>query len=127
VPSPVRARSMQLPGPKHDQSPLTNDWKCFRGPWTPRRHSMATLQKRLRMCTYMERHFSLILGPDVKKYSICLKCSCLLQNVGIGEVWRLRYMQLGIEKSVYVLYLSIDAPALMLDTVLNFSQQSILD
>jgi hypothetical protein len=71
-------------------------------------------------CAPTWRHFSLILGPDVKKYSICLKCSCLLQNVGIGEVWRLRYMQLGIEKSVYVLYLSIDAPALMLDTAWTF-------
>jgi hypothetical protein len=54
----------------------------------------------------MERHFSLILDPDAKKsmFEVLL----FIQNVGIGEVWHLRYMQLGIEKSVYVLYLSID-------------------
>jgi hypothetical protein len=125
VPSPVRARSMQLPGPKHDQSPLTNDWKCFRGPWTPRRHSMATLQQRLRMCTYMERHFSLILGPNVKKYMF----EVLLF---IAKCWDWRGMASALhatgdrEECVCLIFVHRCSCSDARHR-LNFSQQSILD
>jgi hypothetical protein len=74
---------------------------------------MAPLLNRLRMCVYMAPHFSLSFSAPMLK-DLCLWCPCLIQNVGIGEVWRLRYMRLGIKKSAYVLYLSIDTPVCLL-------------
>jgi hypothetical protein len=72
----------------------------------------------------METHFSLILSPDAENSLF----GVLVFISKCWDWWCLPYMQLEIEKSVYVLYLSIDAPVLMLDTILNFSQQlTVLD
>jgi hypothetical protein len=82
---------------------------------------LAPLLKPLRMCGYTDTNFSVSFSVPMLK-NLNLWCSCLFQNVGIGEVWRLCYMKLGIEKSVYILYLSIYAPVLMLYSVQNLSQ-----
>jgi hypothetical protein len=73
---------------------------------------MAPLLKGLRMCAYLDAHFNMSFSAPMLN-TLCLWCGCVIQNVGIGELWRLRYMQLGIEKKIYVLYLCIDAPVCM--------------
>ncbi|CAL5062799.1 unnamed protein product [Urochloa decumbens] len=70
---------------------------------------VAPALKKFTMSTYMGRDFNVsFFAPIVKDLS--WRCLCDSRNVGIGDMWRLRELDLLMEQSVYNLDLTIEMP-----------------
>ncbi|XP_051188605.1 putative F-box/FBD/LRR-repeat protein At4g03220 [Lolium perenne] len=68
---------------------------------------VAPVLEQFRLQATMGRDFNVLFSAPMVRY-LWWWCSCGQRNVGIGEAWYLRSLDLWTEESVYVLQLNID-------------------
>ncbi|KAK1632081.1 hypothetical protein QYE76_006396 [Lolium multiflorum] len=68
---------------------------------------VAPLLEQFRLQATMGRDFNVLFSAPVVRY-LWWWCSCEQRNVGIGQVWYLRSLDLWTEENAYVLQLNID-------------------
>jgi hypothetical protein len=68
---------------------------------------VAPVLEQFRLQATMGRDFNVLFSAPMVRY-LWWWCSCGQRNVGIGEVWYLRSLDLWTEESAYVLQLNID-------------------
>uniref|UniRef100_A0ACD5X495 Uncharacterized protein n=1 Tax=Avena sativa TaxID=4498 RepID=A0ACD5X495_AVESA len=83
---------------------------------------MAPMLKKFNLSTYIHKDCSMSFSAPMAEY-ISWDCSYGFENVGIGENWRLRNLDLWMKENICILSLSIYASESMPDADRNFSQE----
>ncbi|KAL6639238.1 hypothetical protein ACP70R_022968 [Stipagrostis hirtigluma subsp. patula] len=90
-------------------SPIIEELALCDTAWIRGIDIVAPVLKKFTLRTYMARDYSVSFSaPSVEDLS--WSCLCDFQRVGIGEMWRLRHLDLCKEKNIYSLSLIIEIP-----------------